>query len=312
MRLDNLAQPPFETTLMGVVKGALDYYGFDTSPALAYGAAGHAFVINIHDQLCPSGPYCWDTAGFVRLLANLGLEMHDLGFFHAGSSPDERRGAEERVIEALDQGVPCSLCNTDHQLILGYEGAHLVTARPWPGNPHYPAATLTRESWSEFGDECHVNFFALAKGARTAMRDAVAESLAFAVEAYRGQTDDPDSRYAMGERAYANWLAALGEFGDSHGHWWNATVWSECRRMASDYLGEVGALMPAVRGELAELASEYGQIAGDLHLAAERTLPTSEKARLIGQAAEREAAAVDRMAHLPMLRAAVADPAGAT
>ena len=45
---------------MGVVKGAMDYSGIKTSDARAFGGSGHAFLINVHRQLCPSGPHCWD------------------------------------------------------------------------------------------------------------------------------------------------------------------------------------------------------------------------------------------------------------
>jgi hypothetical protein len=60
MKIDGLAMPSLHRTLMGVLKGALDYYGIETSIPTVFGASGHAFLINIHDELCPSGPYCWN------------------------------------------------------------------------------------------------------------------------------------------------------------------------------------------------------------------------------------------------------------
>ena len=51
----SLVQPPYDTGLVGVVKGALDHYGIDTAPAETFVLSGHAFVINIHEELCPSG-----------------------------------------------------------------------------------------------------------------------------------------------------------------------------------------------------------------------------------------------------------------
>src|SRR5271157_2147857 len=113
MELNSLKQPPFNTTLMGVIKGVLDCYGIEASNALTFGGSGHAFLINIHEELCPSGPYCWKYDGFYKLVRNLGVEMADLGFFHPGSSQGERDRVERTARESLDQGLPCSLCNLE-------------------------------------------------------------------------------------------------------------------------------------------------------------------------------------------------------
>ena len=59
VRLMNLKQPPLNTTMTGVLKGVSDYHGLNLSEPMIYGLSGHAFLINIHVQLCPSGPYCW-------------------------------------------------------------------------------------------------------------------------------------------------------------------------------------------------------------------------------------------------------------
>ena len=57
--IPNLKMYPFETTLMGVLKGVADYFDIAVSDAWLFGGSGHAFLINIHEQLCPSGPYVW-------------------------------------------------------------------------------------------------------------------------------------------------------------------------------------------------------------------------------------------------------------
>ena len=58
MKIERLAMPRFNTTMMGVLKCALDYYKIDVDAPTVFVASGHAFLINIHQQLCPSGPYC--------------------------------------------------------------------------------------------------------------------------------------------------------------------------------------------------------------------------------------------------------------
>ena len=92
--IQNLKMHPFETTMMGVLKGVAEYYDIEVSDAWLFGGSGHAFLINIHEQLCPSGPYCWKYETFYRLLKNLGISMRNLGFFTSESTSEERAEIE--------------------------------------------------------------------------------------------------------------------------------------------------------------------------------------------------------------------------
>ena len=58
--MKRLKQPALNTTLMGVLEGALDYHKIETTTPMTFGLSGHAFLINIHTELCPSGPYVWN------------------------------------------------------------------------------------------------------------------------------------------------------------------------------------------------------------------------------------------------------------
>ena len=84
-KLKNLVQPPLNTTMMGVLKGVSDYHGLNLSEPMIYGLSGHAFLINIHVELCPSGPYCWKWENAKTLIQNMGMRMTDLGFFGTGA-----------------------------------------------------------------------------------------------------------------------------------------------------------------------------------------------------------------------------------
>ena len=70
-QLENLRWKPKWTTHMGCIKGCLDYLGIDMSDAWLFGGTGHAFVINIPDGVCPSGPTAWQTQILFKLGANL-------------------------------------------------------------------------------------------------------------------------------------------------------------------------------------------------------------------------------------------------
>ncbi len=163
MKLDRLAMPPFNTTLMGVLTGVLNYFQHDVSAAMAFALSGQAFFINIHKQLCPSGPYCWNYTRFEKLIQNMGVEREELGFFGADSSADDRNTVEEKLRVELNKGNPCSLLNMENQLITGYDEHGFFTAQPWKCNTDFPPASLAFGSWQELGQEVHIAFYTYQK-----------------------------------------------------------------------------------------------------------------------------------------------------
>lgn len=299
MQLERLAMAPFQTTLMGAVKGALDHYGLAVEAPLVFGLSGHAFLINIHEQLCPSGPYCWQAAPMLPLLRNLGLAVAWLGFFDAKSTPAERALLESRLREALDQGHVCSLLNLENQLIAGYDAEGFTTLQPWaPAKTDYPPARLTFGSWQELGQSVHISFFLFKKARPAARRRAVLASLDYAVDLYARPAVHCRPGYGIGPDAYAHWLAAAPEHGSSHGNWWNATVWSECRKMAAAYWRSLPESCPAAAGPAPDLAAVYDDLGDTLGALADRALPLPERLRLLTHARDCEAKAIPRIAAL--------------
>lgn len=298
MELKGLAQPPLETTLMGVLQGALDYYGIKPTDAWTFGGSGHAFLINVHKQLCPSGPYCWKDDWMVPLVRNLGLEMTDFGFFHKGTPPAERAALEQRVKGLLDEGVVCAFVNMEYQLIRGYDGKALLLARPWDCGEAITPLTLSFGSWQEFGDEVHANFYSLRKAAPQDEAKTIRDSLRAAVEIFRSPTKHTMEGYGMGPDAYDNWAAATPEQMASHGNWWNATVWGECRKMAGAYFAEIAAKRGELAAEAGQLSTAYDEIAGLLAKIAGKEMDPSEKARIARDLKRLEAAAVGRIEQL--------------
>jgi len=299
MKLENLSQGRLNTTLMGVVKAVLDFYHIDSSEAWAFGGSGHAFLINIHEQICPSGPYCWNYDGFRKLLRNLGLEMSDLGFFHGESTPEERAAVELKLKQSLDAGIPCSLVNMEHQVISGYDDKAFFTAQPWGDCcGGFPPATLTFGTWPEFKDETHVNFFTFRKLAPADDRTTVRQSLGYALDLFQHPEKHSFEHYGIGPNAYDNWARAAVEHGSSHGNWWNGTVWSECRAMASGYFAEIGQKFPAGAGQAQELSKAYREIADLLSRAADKEMEPVGKAALLTEAKDKEARVITQVESL--------------
>jgi hypothetical protein len=281
---------------MGVVKGAADYVGLEHSPAWVYGASGHAFLINVHDRICPSGPYCWKYDGFYPLVRNLGLEMTELGFFHSGSGQAERRAVELKLIAALDQGLPASVLNLENQLVCGYDEKGLLLAQPWGQSCGPTPAGLTFGTWPEFGDEVHVSFFTFRRVEPAPATAAIRDSLRYALDLFRNPDRYQLDRHAVGLAAYDNWTRAAAEHGADHGNWWNAVVWSECRKMAAAYFTEIAGKYPALAAAARELSAAYQELAELLGQIADKQLPTRAKTGRIRDARVREKAALALLA----------------
>ena len=290
MKLDNLTQAPFNCTMMGSLRGALDYHCISASDAFLYGASGHAFVLNIHNELCPSGPYVWNRQRVAELLTNVGLRLEPLGFFHAGSTPEERSVAESRLRESLAAGIPCMLTNMEFQLITGTDDTGFLTAQPWACND-FPPSHLTFSTWGELGDGIHMDFHVLHRSEPAEPRRTVLDSLHYAVEVWRTPPAG-DPHYGMGPTGYANWREAVeAGHGASHGSWWNGVVWAECRARAADYLREASPLMP-IPEAAPDIAEGYAVIASALERCADKELAAPSKLSLLTEAGEREEACV--------------------
>lgn len=256
-----------------------------------FGGSGHAFLINIHEQLCPSGPYCWNYKNFYRLVGNLGVEMVDLGFFHAKTPVEERSRIEAVLRKSIDAGVSCSLLNMENQLITGYDDKSFILKQPWPtvDLPITPK-TLTFETWSELGDEIHVNFFAFNKTERSDERTVVLESLDAAVDMAKNPDNWSIEHYYVGLQAYDMWIKAVNDgFGSSHRNWWNGTVWAECREMASNYFREIASKYQDAASEIAKgLSNQYGSVAKLLDKARDKGLADDAKIKILREAQRAE------------------------
>lgn len=292
----NLKMYPFNTTLMGVSKGVSDYFKIPLSDAWLFGGSGHAFLINIHEELCPSGPYVWKYETFFKLVRNFGIEMSDLGFFHPKSTPDEIARIEAGLKEKIDADVPCSLLNLENQLISGYNNKQFIVQQPWP-KVDFPPGTLTFGTWEELGKEFHVSFFSFSQTEKADDRTIIKESLSYAVDLVRNPANYSFEHYNIGLEAYDAWIKAVKVgHGSSHGNWWNGTVWWECREMASKYFTEIAT---KYRGGISEkatsLSKQYGYIAKLLNKARDKKLDDEKKIKAILEAKKAEESCISKI-----------------
>ena len=284
-----MRQAPSNTTLMGVMRGVADYYEIEVSDAWLYGASGHAFMINIHEELCPSGPYCWRREFFEALVRNLGIEMIDLGFFSGDSPATARREVENCIKAEMEAGKPCSLMNLENQLIRGVDETGFVVTQPWAPHSDFPPGHLTFGSWSEFGDSVHVNFYTFERCEPASSEKTVVDALTFAHDVLQSPGRYTDGLYSAGLAAYDTWINAVekGHSG-SHGCWWNGTVWGECRRRAAAFIREIAEAYGDVAQIATETAGRYDSVADFLEEASDKELDEKSKVAALTQAKEEE------------------------
>ena len=300
MKLQNLNMIPFNTSLMGVLKGVFDYYDIKMTNGMAYGGSGHAFLINIHDVVCPSGPYCWKYNKFFELVKNLGIEIIDLGFFHNKHKVDDRNKVELKMRKYLDAGMPCLAQNMENQTIIGYDDNQFLLAQPWNPECEFTPANLTFGSWKEFGSAIHATFFAFKKVPTKEKTTIIKQSLSYAVDLFKNPDQYNFEKYRIGSGAYDNWIKALEEGkADDHGNWWNAMVWAECRKMAGEYFAEIADTHKGKTSELArELSTQYSGVAGRLFKIGNKETKAQEKIQLLKDTKEKDETAVRKIEEL--------------
>lgn len=71
-KIESLRWKPMWVSHLGCIRDCLDYLNFNISDAWLFGATGHAFIINMHEVVCPSGPTAWHTEMLFRLGKNIG------------------------------------------------------------------------------------------------------------------------------------------------------------------------------------------------------------------------------------------------
>ena len=167
--------------------------------------------------------------------------------------------------------------NLENQLITGYDADGFFTVQPWAPKVDFPPARLSFGTWQELGEGIHISFYTFEKVKQADQKISILESLDYAVDLHTNPSKYSLKDYGIGPDAYTNWINAAEEYGSSHGNWWNATVWSECRKMASGYFSEIQREYDCVSRPASELTKSYADIADILGKLSNKKMDTKEK-----------------------------------
>jgi hypothetical protein len=269
--LDGLTWKPKWVSHLGCLKGCLDYLNVDVSDPWLFGASGHAFVINIHEEVCPSGPTAWHTGRMIELCQNVGCRI-DIISAHS-SQPDfaDKQAEAWRVVrDAIGSGVPCygwELDIPEFYVIYGCDDAGYYFRGPLCDDGKGP------KPWQELGTSeiGWLSVFMVKPAEPKADAAAVKEALEFALDHAGDSSKWTFPKYTTGPASYDTWIAALKEgkaigFGVAY----NAAVWAECRGYAVEFLREAKGSLGADLHPLFDKAVErYAEVARNLKAVAE-------------------------------------------
>jgi hypothetical protein len=235
-KLENLKWVPRWVSHLGCIKGCLDYLGLDVSDAWLFGATGHAFVINVHEVVCPSGPTAWNTEMLFKLGKNIGYEIDGVfGMKSADDFAEKQKLAWEHAKSAIDQGLPCygwELDIPEYYVVYGYDDAGYYFSGPGCDEGKGP------KPWQEL-EIGIIEMYSVRVGQAADDVQTVKEALAFALEHATGPARWIFPKYKAGLDGYNAWIRALeGGTADGFGMAYNTAVWTECRGYAVLFLQE--------------------------------------------------------------------------
>jgi len=228
---------PRWTTHMGCLKSCINYLGLDISDGWLCGGTGHAFVLNISSNLCPSGPTAWKSERIFQLGRNLGYTFD--GVFSHKSMLDfkeKQRNAYDLVKKSIDIGYPCygwELNIAEFYLINGYDKTGYLYKDT-------DGQQKDSKKWDTLGETGigFIEMYSVCPGEAVNVRKIVKDSLEFAVEHARTRKYLLPN-YESGLQGYETWIKGMRKkTATKDGVSYNAAVWSECRKYGIDFLLE--------------------------------------------------------------------------
>lgn len=269
-KLEYLKWKPRWVSHLGCIKGCLDYLDMEVSDAWLFGATGHAFIINMHEVVCPSGPTAWMTEMLFKLGRNIGYEID--GVFSNKNKPDfeeVRKKAWGHAKNAIDQGIPCygwELYIPEYYVINSYNDtgyfysgpipAFSKTPKPWP------------KPWQELGasDIGVIEVYSVRPCKPADENNTVKQAFEFALEHAKSPEKWTFPKYKAGLDGFDLWIKALNtNTANGFGMTYNAEVWYECRHFAVEFLKEAKQRLDSKLGPLFDEAiKQYDIVARNL------------------------------------------------
>ena len=270
-QLESYRWKPMWNSHIASLKAAADALGVDVSVPWLYGTTGYAFLMNIHEAMCPSSWHVVNVPVKERM-AGVGLEVEYLTdpVHTCDRKPEMQQRAWDGVRKAIDAGLPCygyDLEIGDYYAVYGHDdvGYYYSGPRCVDGKGPLP--------WQDYGVTSQVGIiYMLSVGKGTPGDDVavVGDALALALQEAQ-HADGAGELYKCGLAGYDQWIQSL-ETGkaDGFGASYNAQCYAESRRNAVAFMKEARErLKGKVDADFDPAIAHYEAVAQNLQTVAE-------------------------------------------
>ena len=240
------------TTHLDCLEAATRYLGVDITPGWLYGGTGHAFVMSLGEDLCPSGPHCWKQGPMHRLARNLPFRMG--GVAGPRATPELSEKAWRHVRASIDQGHPCYGWHWEWVLVTGYDDEGY----------YYSGTIEPGKDWRDFGAKAigFLELYSVEPAEPSPDEETILDSLSFAVDYAENHAEHTLGGYDGGLAAYDTWVRGLRDGKtDPHGLAYHTRIWLECRTFAADFLDEANARTCGRHAATLEPAARHYRVA---------------------------------------------------
>lgn len=262
-RLEGLEWKSAWISHMGCQHGCSEYLELDISRAWIFGGTGHAFAINVHEELCPSGPTAWKVGQVDHLAANIGYLVEGVtGHVSERDFEAKQKIAWALVAGCIDTGMPCygwELAIPEWYVITGYDEGGYYFSGPGADEAQMPLdpEKLARTGIGWLSVHCVVPC------RPSPDEEIVTAAIEFALDHAAGEYCHEN--YSAGLAAFELWASAL-ESGKANrfGAGYNGECWRECRAMAAEFLREAKERVGREAGLFDEALQHYEAVADAL------------------------------------------------
>lgn len=267
--LDGLRVAKRLTTHLACLEGAAQYLKIDVTTGWLYGGTGHAFVMCLGENLCPSGPHCWRQGPLHRLSRNLPIRIG--GVAGPKATPELLEKAWKHVQASIDKGHPCYGWHWEWIPIQGYDAEGYL----------YPEGVEGPNDWRDFGAKAigFLELYSVEPQEPAADTKTIHDALAFAVDWADSWSKWTLKGYDGGLAAYDTWIKGMASgTADPFGLAYHAKIWSECRGFAVDFLKEADTRTNGQYAGLCEDAVSHYTLVSNALAEVSRLWPWPDKA----------------------------------
>ncbi|MFW9820650.1 MAG: winged helix-turn-helix domain-containing protein [Candidatus Thorarchaeota archaeon] len=237
--LSNIEFKRYWVSQLASLHGCIEYLGVDISKPWLFGITGHAFIINIKDHICPSGPTAWKNDMIIDCAKNIGIKIDNYCAETCYPDYEEKlKNGWEFIKSSINQKNPCYGWQIgeikEFYIIYGYDNVGYY----YKG--YFQEGGAGPRPWKDIG-KMFIRLYSVKK-ANTQIDHStqVKIALQMVLKHSRNPKDwiyKPD--YTSGLEGFDRWIKWVDSGkAEQFGHAYNSRVWAECRQEAVNFLQE--------------------------------------------------------------------------